>query len=56
MTAGILGGIVAGLVPPEAIRFAGLLPVAIGAVAVWRGRRGLGVVLIGLGLLILIAG
>jgi hypothetical protein len=56
VTAGILGGIVAGLVPPEAIRFAGLLPVAIGAVAVWRGRRGLGAVLIGLGLLILIAG
>ena len=56
MTAGILGGIAAGLDVPDAIRFAGLLPVAIGAIALWRGRRGVGAVLIGLGLLILIAG
>ncbi|QUQ63055.1 hypothetical protein [Kutzneria sp. CA-103260] len=56
MTAGILGGIVAGLAPPEAIRFAGLVPLAIGALAFWRGRRPLGVILAGLGLLILIAG
>lgn len=56
MTAGILGGIAAGLVPPEAIRFAGLVPLAIGVVAVWRSRRALGAILIGLGLLILVAG
>ncbi len=56
MTAGILGGIAAGLVPPEAIRYAGLLPLVIGGLAVWRGRRVLGAVLAGLGLLILVAG
>lgn len=56
MTAGILGGIAAGWLPPEAIRFAGLVPLAVGVVAVWRARRALGAVLIGLGLLILVAG
>ena len=56
MTAGILGGIAAGVVPPEAVRFAGLLPLAVGVLAVRRGRQAPGVVLIGLGLLILIAG
>jgi hypothetical protein len=56
VTAGVLGGIAAGLAAPEWIRFAGLVPLAIGVVAVWRPRRALGAVLIGLGLLILVAG
>ena len=61
MTAGILGAIVAGLSAPDAIRFAGLVPLAIGAVVVWRARRAgwrriaPGAVLAGLGLLILVA-
>ncbi|GAA3436387.1 hypothetical protein [Kutzneria kofuensis] len=39
MTAGILGGIIAGLAGPDWARYLGLVPLLLGAVLAWRARR-----------------